>query len=707
MNQAISGDVYTSWGRKSGARIGLIVAVVLCLCLHTGAGYAAEGVLEEIVVTAQKRPQRLIEVPFSVQAIEGLAMEAASIRDLSEIITLVPGASEELSTNAGFRRYQIRGIAQGPGDPTIGYYFDDAAYFIYGLVYAPVGRAFDMDRVEVLRGPQSTLYGNSSMGGTIRFIPTLPDLEQSSFSARAGVSATHGGEPGYYVDAVANLPLVTDTLALRLVASHEDVGGYQEIPSANLEDVNDGSLKTFRASLLWTPNDKLSLKLHVLHNEATQNGGTLLASLDPPVNIGQPGDFSDADYDLYTGTLSYELPRATLTSTTTWIDFNSLEVNSFPFPVPGGMLVQNLGNRGEGFNNETRLVSAGDTKLDWLVGVFYSSSDLDQTFDFNPAIVPPSLQTFSSEGLSVFSEVAFPMMDGKLVPLVGLRYFRDDRETFSDSFSTQIPEETFDSMNPRFNISYMPDENSQYYFNAAKGFRSGGFNHPDLCPLHVNLGGLPCEQAIDSDTLWSQEVGMKRSVPGGNASYELAVYYQDWQDVRMRVPFAGIFQEYQVGDAEIYGVDLVMSYAPASIDGLNLDAALNWNSAEFSQIDPALLAATGAQVGDRLPFVPEWTLSLNANYSWTLTGGWEGGLFAGYSYIAEQAGRFATQSEGDARNLLSFRVGARSDKFGVYLFGRNVLNEDGAIYAQTPIGGVQTFSQDYPRQLGIEITVDF
>ena len=569
------------FGHKISVCNGIIACAAFSFCLSPLVASSQETALEEVVVTAQKRSQRLIEVPISMQAIDGGAMAAASIRDISEIITIVPGASEELSTNAGFRRYQIRGVTQGPGDPTIGYYFDDAAFFIYGLVYAPVGRSYDMERVEVLRGPQSTLYGNSSMGGTIRFIPKLPNLEEAEFSTTVGYSATDGGDPGYYMDIAANLPLVTDTLALRLVASYEDIGGYHEIPSANLENINDASMRSYRASLLWTPTENLSLKFHILRNDVDQDGGSLLASLDPPVNIGQPGDFSDGAYDLYTGTLTYDFPGATLTSTTTYIDFDSLEVNSFPFPVPGGILVQNLANTGDGFNNETRLVSNGNGPVDWIIGGFYSSSDLDQTFQFTPAIVPPSLQKFSSEAISLFGEVAFPMLDGTLVPLVGLRYFEDDRETNSDAFSTQLPRETFDSVNPRFNLSYMPDDDSQYYLNVAKGFRSGGFNHPDLCPLHVTLGNLPCEQSIDSDTLWSYEVGTKRSIAEGRASLEAVVYFQDWQDVRLRVPFAGIFQEYRVGDADIYGIDLMLSLASASIDGLFFDASFNWNSAEF------------------------------------------------------------------------------------------------------------------------------
>jgi len=123
-----------------------------------------------VVVTAQKREQQLQEVPLSIQAFEGAALEEANIRDLNEVITFVPGASEGIAWAAGQRTFQIRGVGVGAGDPTVGYYLDDSAFFLFGEGFAPMGRTFDIERVEVLRGPQGTLYGNGSMGGTVRYI---------------------------------------------------------------------------------------------------------------------------------------------------------------------------------------------------------------------------------------------------------------------------------------------------------------------------------------------------------------------------------------------------------------------------------------------------------------------------------------------------------------------------------------------------------
>jgi iron complex outermembrane recepter protein len=152
-----------------------LAAIVLGIMQpHKSIAQDPDGVLEEVVVTAQRREQLISEVPLSIQAFTDDMLESIRIRDLSELVDFVPGASEGLSVSLGQRQYQMRGISTNNlGDPTIGYYIDDAAFFIYGEPYAPVGRTFDIQRVEVLRGPQSTLYGNGSMGGTIRYITEL------------------------------------------------------------------------------------------------------------------------------------------------------------------------------------------------------------------------------------------------------------------------------------------------------------------------------------------------------------------------------------------------------------------------------------------------------------------------------------------------------------------------------------------------------
>ena len=273
-------NLETNMNNRETAR-GSLLAAVLSLFGTSGAqaedapgAAAAERVIEEIVVTAMKRTTTLQDTPSTISAFSSKQLEDANLYNLNEIITFVPGASEELSASAGLRRYQIRGLTQGGGDPTVGYYIDDAAFFFYGIFYAPMGRAIDLERIEVLRGPQSTLYGAGSMGGTVRYVTKEPNLNEFEAHVRAGYSDTDGGEPGYFADVAVSLPIVEDKLGVRLVGTYEDIGGFLEIPDLGLEDANDQEITHLRASVLWEPTDNLTLKfLYTMSKPETLSTG--------------------------------------------------------------------------------------------------------------------------------------------------------------------------------------------------------------------------------------------------------------------------------------------------------------------------------------------------------------------------------------------------------------------------------------------------
>lgn len=668
-----------------------------------------ERVLEEVIVTAQMREQVITEVPLSMQAFSDNVLESINIRDLSELITLVPGASEGLSVSMGQRQYQMRGISTNNlGDPTIGYYIDDAAFFIYGEPYAPIGRAFDIQRVEVLRGPQSTLYGNGSMGGTIRYITEPPSLDRFTALVRGAYSSTDGGDPSHYVDGMLSIPLLRDQLGLRLAGGYEQVGGYHEGISGE-SDTNEGKLRSIRTSLLWEPGDKLEVKFLYVYNKADQDGSASLSSLDPPIGTAQPGDYTNRNYGLYSSTVAWDSPLGRLSTTSTWIDNQTDALFNTPFAIAvDGNLMANFATDGDAFNNETRLVSTGIGPTQWLVGVFYSDTSTRQSTQTNlPQFIPDSVQHLNSKAISLFGEISREFMDGTVVPLVGVRFFDDDRDTSFSTLGGTRQKETFDSINPRFNLSIHPDDNTLYYANIAKGFRSGNFNNPDICafqrlPVDEGGGGLPCEDAVDSDELWSYEAGAKLTILEGQLSVDAAAYYEDWSDVREAVQYSGLYQDYQVGDAEIYGLDLSIVMVPAWLKGFTLLASANVNSAEYTHLKPAIEAVSGMQEGDRLPLVPEWTMNLTGNYSWSLGGGWLGQAAVGYSHIAKQYGQFGTTEAGDSRDLLRVRVGADNEHVGLWLFGSNLLAESGAIYVQNPASGLSFSTQDYPRQIGVE-----
>lgn len=664
----------------------------------------------EIVVTAQKREQELRDVPLPIQAFQGEALDRIGIRGLEEVVTFVPGASEDVSYGAGQRTFQLRGVATGAGDPTVGYYLDDTAFFGVGQGLALMGRTFDIERIEVLRGPQGTLYGNGSMGGTVRYITRAPNLSTFEASLRAGASTTEGGDPGSHVDVAASVPIVPNTLGLRLVASTERVGGYTEIPEEGLENTNPADLSHARASLLWAPSERMVVRLQYAHSSAGQDGSLFLSSLDPPISAQAPADFLDWTYDLLSASFELDFDVATLTSTTSYIDGTwDLLYNIAVPPAPGGTLRFAYHTPTSTLNNETRLVSNGGGGVQWVAGVFYSDSEVERVTETNaPDLIPSSTSLVTSDLVSVFGELSWPLLGGRLIPLVGLRYFEDERAVTSTALETGLGPFTFDDLAPRLSLSYLPSRSTTLYLNVGKGFRSGSFNTPGVCDvLHAQVAGLPCELEVPSDELWSSELGVKQVLAEGRLFLDGALYYQDWRGNRQSVSYGGASAAYQVGDAVIPGVDLGLSYSPASARGLTLLVTGNWNDAHFTTLDPAIAQAVGAEEGDRLPAVPEWTASIVASYEKPVAGGWTGLATVGYSHVEPQVGMFGSSATGDSRDLLRARIGVDNGRLGVHLFGTNLLNETGAIHVEAPVDGLPTFTQDYPRQVGLEISYDF
>ncbi len=668
--------------------------------------------LNDITVTAQKREQMAIKTPMSLQALTGEALESVSARDLSDVISFIPGASESLSPNATTRQYQLRGIPQIQSDATIGYYLDDAAYNYYGSLYAPVSRSYDIERIEVLRGPQSTLYGAGAVGGVMKFVPRKPNLQKFGGEIVSGISTTEDGDPGYYFDGMLNLPIVKDKLAARVSGSWEHLGGYMESQDMLKENINDGRIYQVRASLVYLPTDRLDIKFLFQKNNTLQNAGRLMSSLDPPVSSAEPGDEVANGDNWYSFSLNYDFRFATLNTTTSYIHHTDALDLTIPFVgVPGDRVTFTTANEADAFNHETRLVSNNEKDFKWLAGVFYTNSENTQNLVTNPQLFTTDA-VFTSSSISFFGEASYAFLDGRLIPLVGLRTFSDTRKVKDSNFVDpggqpigELPDKTFSSVNPRFNLSYLPNDHSNFYLNIAKGFRSGQFNNPGVVALH-QFGGLPAQTTVDSDQLWSYEVGMKQQQLDGQLIFEVAAYYQDWKDQQFSVLYQGLFLTYSLGNTQIYGLDLGMAYAPRSAKGLTFQFIANFNNAEFKSIDPALSEGSGFENGDKLPLVPDYNIGIITDYAWVQgSSGWKGKALVSFTQMGRQIG--TDGNEGDAQSLLRARIGFENSRVGLFLFGNNLLGENGALYVQSSEIGLTTYTQAFPRQIGLEIRATF
>ena len=667
--------------------------------------------LNEVIITANKRSQTVMEVPMSVQALSGKKMAESGLRDLSDVITLVPGATETVSNNIGQRQYQIRGIPQVVGDPTVGYYLGEAAFNYFGGRFSPVSRAFDIQRVEVLRGPQSTLYGNGAMGGVIKFVPNAPDLTKFGGEVGMGVNTIKGGDAGYYGDLMLNLPIAKDKLGVRVSGSLEEVGGYVDATDGSEENINGGDLKQFRAQLLYTPVEALKIELTYQKNATDQSVGSFAEDIDQPSTAINPANFFKVDNDWFIGTVSYDFKNfATLTTSTSSIKGENKVHNFVPDALgPGADLTIDNDDDFSAINHETRLVSNTDSPFQWVAGVFLTNSDFATSTVYDPDLtdlgVPNSVNDLESNATSFFGEISYGFLDNKLTALFGLRSFSDKRS--SDDNAGTLIEDTFKSTNPRFNLSYRPTKNATYFFNVAKGFRSGNFNTPQTVALH-ELSNLPATSSVDSDELLSYEVGTKHVLANGQVNLELSAYMQNWKNMQSQIaePQFGESATYQVGDAKIPGIDISLGYNPKSVSGLSFQTVVNINDAKFDEINPEIAGLLNSENGDRIQLVPAWTLGFNTSYSYSLgNNGWTGNVLANLSHADKQIG-FGMNAEGEAQTQLAIRLGVQKDKFDIVLFGSNLLGEEGAIFVLDE-AGFRTNFIPRPQSFGLQVGYRF
>ena len=694
------------------------LAVIISLATFSSSTLAQQdaGVLEEILVTASKREQSLLEVPSSVQAFQGSDMERQGLRDLGDLTQRIPGASVVSKSAAGFETIQLRGISSGTvGDATVGYYIDELAFGIPNLQLAPPSRLIDLERVEVLRGPQGTLYGQGSMGGTIKMITRRPDSEEFDIKVAAEGSQTEDGGDNYAVDAAVNIPVVEGKFAVRLSGGYEELSGWADSLDTGEEDINGTESENFRVRALWTPSDQLEITAGYWYVSNEQDFSNFLFNEDPAqIFTGRTEDsWVKSEADLYSLFISYDMGFATLESGTSYTDY-TLEFDlGFGVPIAPGLdvaLVNQSAFPTESFNQELRLVSNSDGPTRWIVGMFYTDATSDSEIDlfFSPDLagaLPPLLAdtgSIDTTSWSLYGEVSRDFMDGFFTGLIGLRYFEDDREAEGNSEilgPSPAESETFDSINPRFNLAINPSDDGIVYVDIAKGFRSGTVQTQGQALLPSAVG-IDADVVVDSDELWTYEFGTKWSLAGGRLLLDVAAYYTDWSDIQ--IPFdalgTGLVSVINGGDAEIIGLDFGLTWL-TPLEGLSFEATGNFNDTEFQDTDSALAGTLPTLAeGEPIPGVPETSYRVAGTYTAPL--GYAGlGFYANlaYAYRDEQIDLASGLVSEDVENL-SARVGVRGEQWELYLFGDNLTDERGPAVRQAT-----TVQSPYPQRIGLQL----
>jgi len=713
--------------------------------------------LDDIIITAQKREQTLRDVPQSVSVVSQAVLERQQAASFQDYVALIPGLSLQQPA-PGNARLVLRGVNTGGVSATVAVYVDDVPFgsssgLVNGSGLAADLDTFDVARIEVLRGPQGTLYGASSLGGVLKFVTNAPDTKALVLRARGGVETTKGGEASYNGAAVVNLPL-GDTLAIRATGYYRKVGGYVDsigtAGSLVKNDINGNDVYGGRVSALFAPTRNLSIQLtaNVQKIDARSSSGveTDPASYQPfygrlSHSLFEP-ERSRTDYRIYSGTVGLDLGFATLTSVSSYatLDRRFLFDETYigrvagfgafcPATLPLCNFVNRQQNRIRKFTEEVRLSSNGTSTIDWLVGGYYTRETGLIATHFNvddPANNQPTgpfalLQTTGLDSkyreYAGFANVTWHITDRFDVTLGG-RYAHNSQsgqqnaETLG-TVATFAPlnssEDVFTySIAPRFELS----KHVALYARVAKGYRPGG---PNVVSVPF-VPGTPL--TFKSDSTINYEAGIKADMLGGALSVDLSGFRIDWSRIQLFQLINNTGVNTNGGKAISQGFEATITARPT--DGLVFAANAAYTDAHLTQ-DTDLLAV-GGRKGDALPYTPRVAVNLSGDYQWALVGTVKAFVGGTVRVVGEQItdydpGYAATngrQRRIPPYDVVDLRAGLDFGKATLEIYARNLTNARGIVdvsaiqsgFGSIPNGAVST-SFIRPRTIGLSLTVGY
>nr|WP_298728048.1 TonB-dependent receptor [uncultured Steroidobacter sp.] len=727
-----------SRGMTIGVSTGALALLVSATNVRAAEGQA--GVIDEIIVTAQKRSESVQDVPVSVSAFAEEQLTRVHATQLQDYAAYMPGINITNGGSPGQTSITLRGIAPvGPGS-VVGTYVDETPLgasnnYARATSFALDLMPYDIERVEVLRGPQGTLYGAGSMGGLLKYVLKEPSTDALEW--RAGIEGSDvsgAGDPGWGARAGVNVPL-GDSVALRASYFQQNTPGYIDNAYTGRADVNELEQSGGRASLLWEISDRASLKVNALWQQLDSESNTTmalaLAGTDPirarrnladlTTSIPNAEPFSK-DVDYYSATLDWNLGWADFVSATSYSKTHTKQTQDasitygslFPalsvlFELPGapfeeGLSKFNLTLDHEKWTQEFRLASSGEGAIQWRAGVFYTEEEsrnqqLVDATDVNGVPIEAFLPYFAFaqlpseyKELAVFGDVTFKINDSFDV-ITGLRWAANDQKFRQISAGAIVAtanqpgesdEDVFTyAISPRWHLT----EDTMLYARVATGYRPGGPNTivTDMPP------------SVAADELTNYELGFKSIFMDGRALVNASVFYIDWQDIQQSRTFGGVSGLDNAGDAESRGVELESLFSVNQ--GLQLGFNLSYTDASLKSSPPDLPNALNTQ----LPGVPKWSGAVTANYAFTAFGGYEANLGGGWRYVDERYSEVVRTEDNlayalPAYDVLDLNADVQFDKVTVRLFVKNLTDER----AFTG-GGVTTDGLNQPVRLDLAV----
>ncbi|MFO1468348.1 MAG: TonB-dependent receptor [Steroidobacteraceae bacterium] len=724
--------------------------------------------LEEVVVTATKREEKLHDVAMSITALGGADLQQRQLSGYNDFAAQVPGLAIQ-AIDAGTNRVILRGQNTGGAGATIATTVDDIPFYMSGAqangaYFSANIDTFDLRRIEVLRGPQGTLYGAAAEGGLIKYVTNPPNLQDFQGSVALGGITVDGGSSAGIAKGMVNLPFWSNKAALRVSAVREGIAGWINNTVTGRDDANSGRKYSVRASLLAEPIPDLSIRLTAFNqsqrvddSDTVQVVGAATNPLAPPANqFSLVNGFLNAEYpnllhnDLkyYAMNLEYRFSAATLTSATSYGRISNrntpdlsnqnlapgvtLEAVVSSFGIyPGPIAVfEDQEQHVHKFNQELRIASnPGSTvfghALDWQGGAFFTR---ETTVLGQPVVV---------RSRSDYSTNLSPSIGGAIIPADYKEWaiFADLTYHFSPAFDVEVGGRTThnkqhsqvttfccvlygptDTTFPQFSTSqnsttwsFAPrwhiNEDVLLYGRIATGFRPGGPNLP--------VPQLPNPPAFLADRTTNYELGLRADLLDHQLSLDVAVFDIEWKDVQVigLVPTStgpvGI--NGNSGRAKSRGLEWNFNWRPLA--GLSFNLLGAYTDAKLTTDAPGL----GGLSGDKLPYVPTISATLNADYTWHAIGEFSGILGASWTHTGTRYSGFSSDPSVETHaklptfNTLQLRAGLDNGHYNVQVYADNLTNARGLTQYVNMGGANQTGQGTFirPRTLGIELGARF
>ncbi|MEM9879919.1 MAG: TonB-dependent receptor [Pseudomonadota bacterium] len=702
-----------------------------------------DALLEEIIVSASGRDKGLQDTAISITAFSTEQVERFGIENFADLAARTPGLFFSNVSTLTDNNPIIRGVGtpRAAGAPTVGVFIDGIDIGNSTFNNVPT---FDLERIEVVRGPQSALFGRGVLAGAINYITRRPSFDEVSGNFQA--TAAQGGE--YVISARVEGPITDRFSVSAAVRDTQFDGFFDNTVSGNTIGGRDAFLGNIAARLKFGGDDQGEAYLRVSYAEEVQEQPAWHQvpsnNTDPTWFIGEVAfdetlianngdDYAGIDREFVRLNLivNYDFGGVEMISRSSYSDLNFLVDQDIDFtaqadlPFSPSFLGGNfrfLDERDiEDFSQEIRFLGEFGDRFEWIAGAYYRNEDFDnRNFSFTtnsvtPDPVNPNLLDRDLETLAFFGSLR-TIINDKLSVTSELRWAQDKvTESSQPRLAAEARDfsETFDNILPRIIAEYTPNDDILIYASAAKGSKPGGFNNTP----GAGLADLPDEFIpFDEEQAWSYEIGAKTQFFDNRLTFNAAVFYIDWTDIQVNGQFEVNGQTRGFTDnantADSLGFEAEFTAAP--FEYLNLYGGFSYSPIRIDDFVDRRVAAAGIVTDgeDQLANTPDWTANFGATYRRPINDEWDWYVQSDLSYRSTLFASTANLAETGAQTLVDLFAGIESEKFGFNIFVRNLFDNDTAANV-APFVDPSTFARTFivqaqrPRQIGGRVTFNF